>query len=198
MDIEDAHKLKILTTEETKEILLKFYDPITEHYILDRIDETCKEVTDVNEQIAYIRAGVIGKLVSECVSAFIVHYDLIMSGNFKSSLIKEIGEVSLKAYNDCTQVAISRIYRHRSVVEIELAGYKILGTLLEEFVTAVMEPDNFYSKNLLSLIPDQYQINGDSDYEKILSVLDFVSGMTDVFALELYRTIKGIELPGIH
>ncbi|MBN2596246.1 MAG: deoxyguanosinetriphosphate triphosphohydrolase [Marinifilaceae bacterium] len=198
MDIEDAHKLKILSTEETKDLLLSFYHPDKDKTILNRIDETCKEVTDINEQIAYIRAGVIGKLISECVGVFVDHYELIMEGKFQSSLIKEINEISLFAYKKCTQVAVSRIYRHRSVVEIELAGYKILGTLLDEFVTAVLEPENFYSRNLLSLIPEQYNLNGESDYGKIMSVLDFISGMTDVFALDLYRIIKGIELPGIN
>ena len=198
MDIEDAHKLKILSTEETKELLLSFYHPEKDKATFDKIDETCKEVTDINEQIAYMRAGVIGKLVSECVAVFVNNYELIMSGEFKSTLIKEINEDALQAYKKCTKVAISRIYRHRSVVEIELAGYKILGTLLEEFVTAVLEPDNFYSKNLLSLIPEQYDIESDTDYGKIMSILDFISGMTDVFALDLYRTIKGIELPGIN
>ncbi len=198
MDIEDAHKLKILSTEETKELLLSFYHPEKDKATFDKIDETCKEVTDINEQIAYMRAGVIGKLVSECVAVFVKNYDLIMSGDFTSSLIKEINEDAFQAYQNCTKVAISRIYRHRSVVEIELAGYKILGTLLEEFVTAVLEPDNFYSKNLLSLIPEQYDVESSTDYGKIMSILDFVSGMTDVFALDLYRTIKGIELPGIN
>ncbi len=198
MDIEDAHKLKILSTEETKELLLSFYHPDKDKATFDKIAETCKEVTDINEQIAYMRAGVIGKLVSECVAVFVNNYDLIMSGQFKSTLIKEINEDALKAYKICTKVAISRIYRHRSVVEIELAGYKILGTLLEEFVTAVLEPDNFYSKNLLSLIPEQYDVESATDYGKIMSILDFISGMTDVFALDLYRTIKGIELPGIN
>jgi dGTPase len=197
MDIEDAHKLNILSTAETKDLLLNFYDPEKDSSSLERIEETCQEVTDTNEQIAFIRASVIGKLVGECVNVFLNHYDAILKGTFNGSLIKEVEPTCKKAYKTCTGVAVQRIYRHRSVIEIELAGYKILGTLLEEFVSAVMEPDNFYSKNLLSLIPEQYDISGDSDYEKVMSVLDFVSGMTDVFALDLYRKIKGIELPEI-
>ena len=197
MDIEDAHKLKILSTAETKELLLNFYDQIKKKAILDRIAETCIEVTDINEQIAYIRAGVIGKLVGECVAVFINNYQAIMNGSFKGSLIKQTSETCLQAYKKCTGVAVNRIYKHRSVIEIELAGYKILGTLLEEFVSAVMDSENFYSSNLLSLIPEQYQLEGESDYEKVLSILDYISGMTDVFALDLYRKIKGIELPSL-
>lgn len=198
MDIEDAHKLKILSTDETKDLLLNFFHPEKEKRALDQIAETCEEVTDINEQIAYIRACVIGKLVTESVQVFEENYEEIMSGNFKGSLIKQTSETCLSAYKRCSKLAVSKIYKHRSVIEIELAGYKILGTLLEEFVSAVMDPDNYYSKNLLSLIPDQYDLEKESHYEKVMSVLDFVSGMTDVFALDLYRKIKGIELPGIH
>ena len=198
MDIEDAHKLKILDDKETKNLLLNFYHPDKENETLTKIRRTCLEVTDINEQISYIRAGVIGKLINECVNVFLVHYDDIMNGKLESSLIKMVNNTCAKAYESCTKVARNRIYKHRSVIEIELAGYKILGTLLEEFVSAVMEPDSFYSKNLLSLIPAQYDLPGKSDYSKVMSVLDFISGMTDIFALDLYRKIKGIELPGMN
>ena len=97
------------------------------------------------------------------------------------------------------EISISEIYAHRSVVEIEIAGYKIIGTLLEEFVGAVMNPDvkDNYSKKILSLLPEQYKAESDKTYMKIQSIVDFVSGMTDVFALDLYRKLKGISLPGV-
>jgi len=48
------------------------------------------------------------------------------------------------------------------------------------------------------LIPHQYNFAEDdvSAYEKTMSVLDFVSGMTDGYATEMYRYMKGIDLPG--
>jgi len=95
------------------------------------------------------------------------------------------------------EVSLKRIYNDRAVIEIEIAGYKILGTLLEVFITAVDHPDDFLSKKLLTLIPSQYQNPDSSMYGKIQSVVDFVSGMTDLFALNLYRKITGMELPGI-
>lgn len=195
MDIEDAHKLKILSTEETKQLLLNFYDKKENADTLKSINETCEEVSDTNEQIAYIRAGIIGKLIKECVTVFLANEKQIMAGEFTSTLIKELPKCSKLAYQNCTQVAVSKIYNHRSVLEVELAGYKILGTLLQEFVEAILNPKNFYSEKLLSLIPEQYNHKSDDDYLKIISVLDFISGMTDIFALDMYRTIKGIELP---
>jgi dGTPase len=60
-----------------------------------------------------------------------------------------------------------------------------------------MNQKDLYSKKILSLLPEQYKTDSDSVYLKIQSVVDFVSGMTDVFALNLYRKIKGISLPGV-
>ncbi|MFA8434157.1 MAG: deoxyguanosinetriphosphate triphosphohydrolase [Marinifilaceae bacterium] len=197
MDIEDAHKLNILSTEETKALFHSFYDERKDAKSLQRIAETCMEVTDTNEQIAFLRAGVIGKLVGECVDVFWENHESILQGEFKGSLIDALGGISKQAYQKCTQVAIRRIYQHRSVVEIELAGYKILGSLLEEFVDAILNRDSYYAKNLLSLLPEQYDVPDGTIFEKVQSILDFVSGMTDVFALDLYRTIKGIRLPEI-
>jgi dGTPase len=64
-------------------------------------------------------------------------------------------------------------------------------------VGAVIQPKSLYSKKVLSLLPEQYKTETGSTYHKIQSVVDFVSGMTDVFALDLYRKIKGISLPGV-
>jgi dGTPase len=52
-----------------------------------------------------------------------------------------------------------------------------------------------YSKMLLPRVPEQYDFEAKTTYEKVLSVLDFVSGMTDVYALDLYQKITGQSLP---
>ncbi len=120
-----------------------------------------------------------------------------LKGACNNSLIGSLNETQAKAMNLVKDISFSQVYNHRSVVEIEIAGYKIIGTLLEEFVGAIMNPKDTYSKKILSLLPEQYKTNCDSVYLKIQSVVDFVSGMTDVFALDLYRKIKGISLPGV-
>jgi dGTPase len=51
---------------------------------------------------------------------------------------------------------------------------------------------------LISLIPGQYVFQeSDSPYEKVMCLFDFISGMTDPYALKLYRNIRGIEIPSI-
>lgn len=193
MDIEDAHKLGILSTSKTKALFLSFFE---EDRIV-RFEKTMQRVSDPGEQIAYLRASVIGQLIDQCTEAFLSNYEAILSGDFKGSLIKAIDEKYRDAYKKCSRLAVTEIYNAPEVVEIELAGHRILTTLLDVFIDAVMFPNKSYSKQLLQRIPEQYDTSADSNYLKILSVIDFVSGMTDVYALDLYRVITGISLPGV-
>ncbi|WP_423130029.1 deoxyguanosinetriphosphate triphosphohydrolase [Gaoshiqia sp. Z1-71] len=197
MDLEDAHKLKILDFETTKDLFLNFYDLQDEKGIRDQIEKTFRAVSDRNEQIAYLRAGVINKLVNECIRVFNENQAAILNGSFQTPLIKGVGASSKTAMAKIGPISVEKIYRDRSVVEIEMAGYQILGTLLDEFIQAVLRPETGLSRRLLSLIPRQFRGEHQSNYEKILSVIDFVSGMTDLYALDLYRKIKGINLPVI-
>jgi dGTPase len=156
-----------------------------------------KRVTDKNEQISYLRAGVIGKLIHESMRIFEENYEAIFNRKFFKKPDRFVAKQTGSAMNQVKEVSFSEVYAHRTVVEIEIAGFKIIGTLLEEFVGAVVNPENKYNKKILSLLPEQYRPQSDSLYHKIQSAVDFISGMTDVFALDLYRKIKGISLPGV-
>jgi len=197
MDMEDAHKLKIVPYDTVIELFRNFFDKELDKSILSKIEQNFKIVTDRNEQVAYLRASVINKLVKECVEVFDSNMDAIMAGTFNTALIKKVTGSSKVAMDAIVPLSVEKIYRDRSVIEIEVAGYKILGTLLDEFINAVLAPKAGLSRRLLSLMPEQYTGDHQTDYEKIQSVIDFVSGMTDLFALDLYRKIKGINLPGI-
>ncbi len=195
MDIEDAHKLKILSYEETYELLTGFFDKEKEAKEFDKINEVFKEVSDRNERMAFLRAKVIGKLVNLCSDIFWKNHQQILDGDFTKGLIDHLSGKELEAMEVCKETAFKRIYKHPSVVEIEIAGYRILGTLLEEFIKAVTNPRDFYSKMLLPFIPEQFSTDENAPLiEKIQSVLDFISGMTDVYALDLYKKISGIGL----
>lgn len=196
MDIEDAHKLKILSHKETMDLYLNFYDQVQDKTILDGVAKTLKVVTDPNEQISYLRARVIGLLVENCVDAFMSNYDSIMAGSQEKSLIKEISPVASRAMKEVVDVSVNRIYCHSTVVAVELAGFRIISTLLESFSNAILHESN-YGKKLLKMFPDQYDASAGDDYTKLQSVVDFVSGMTDVYALDLYRKITGMSLPSL-
>ncbi len=193
MDIEDAHKLKLLTTRETIELFESFFDEKKKN----RAKDIYKIVTDTNEQIAYLRASVIGILVNECARVFIENEEAILNGTFEGALIKHIGDPYREAYNHCSEVAIHKIYRSRDVLDIELAGFHVISTLLDLMIDAVLSPEKAYSQLLINRVSSQYDIHSKTLYGRIQAVLDYISGMTDVYALDLYRKIKGNSLPAV-
>lgn len=193
MDIEDSHKLKILSFAETEHLLLSFFDEEIQQKIRQRIID--EELTDENEKVVYMRASVIGKLENECVAAFLAHEVEILAGTFEGSLIDHISECQKKAYKECEKISFSKIYQSKPVLDIELSGYKIMATLMEVFIEAAVNPSRFYSKQLLRRVSSQYDIENENLEERIMAVIDYISGMTDIYALDIYQKINGISLP---
>ena len=193
MDLEDAHKLKILSFEETARIMLSFFDETHQTNILNRIID--EGLTDDNEKVVYMRACVIGKLENECVQVFVDHEEEILNGTFKGSLIDSISEIPCQAYRHCAALSVERIYKSRPVLDVELSGYKIMETLMTHFIEAARHPERFYSKQLISRVSSQYDIDSPDLETRLMAVIDYISGMTDVYALDVYQKICGISLP---
>ena len=190
MDIEDAHKLKILTTEETTALLIGFFDEEEQKSIRQRL----ATLDDTNERIVYLRSVAIGLLETECVRVFVDNEEAILQGTFEGSLIEHISDTPRQAYQRCVATAVAKIYHAQMVVDIEIAGYKVITQLLDLMLEAVTHTDRTYSKILINRVSSQYDIKAQTLYERILAVLDYISGMTDIFALDLYRKINGMSL----
>ena len=193
MDIEDAHKLKIISYEETAHLLLSFFNEETRRQIHQRILD--EGVTDPNEKVVYLRARVIGLLESECVRVFVDHEDDILSGTFEGSLIDHISPLPQEAYRQCSQLSVIKIYRSKPVLDVELSGYQIIQTLMSRFIEAAVHPERFYSRQLIGRVSSQYDITAPSLETRIMAVIDYISGMTDVYALDEYQKIIGVSLP---
>ena len=193
MDIEDSHKLKILSFHETEELLLAFFDEDTRQHIRKRI--VTEQLTDDNEKVVYMRACVIGKLENECARAFIEHEEEILDGQFAGSLIDHISPRQRDAYRHCAAVSKERIYRSKPVLDVELSGYKIMETLMEQMVEAAVHPERYYSQQLICRVSSQYDIDAPDLETRLMAVIDYISGMTDIFALDIYQKINGISLP---
>ena len=193
MDIEDACKLHILTTEEAIQLLLGFFEGDR----LTHIQQVMRMVDDTNEKIAYLRSCIVGLLVDECSRVFLENEGRILDGTYHTSLIQDISAHARQAYADCSATAYRKIYKAKEVLDIELAGYHIFSHLIDSLTEAVMNPKHAYSQLLLQRIPEQYDTNAATTYGKIQCVLDYISGMTDVYALDLYRKITGMSLPAV-
>ena len=193
MDLEDAHKLKILSYDETATLMLGFFDEEARSHIVQRIAD--EQLADPNERIQYLRACVIGRLENECVETFLRHEEEILEGTMEGALIDHIDPLPREAYKECTRVSKKRIYKSQPVLDVELSGYRIMATLMELMTEAIEHPERYYSQQLIGRVSSQYDIESDNIETRLMAVIDYISGMTDVYALDVYQKICGISLP---
>lgn len=190
IDLEDAHRLKILSYQEVEALLLKLCnDP--------KLPERLSAIEDDDAKISLLRAKAISVLIFSCSDLFYQEQQSILAGDFNESLMDKIDEPYRSAMKEIAKISRQKIYNYPSVVQIEVAGFKVIGGLLEEFVPAYLNNDTHYHKKLVDLIPKQFHTKNQDTYSKLQAVVDFVSGMTDLYAVELFRKIKGISFPSI-
>lgn len=198
MDYEDGHRLGIISFEELKTDFLELLST-AEAVEMPQVHRHLEQLRgDKEEAVAYLRAKVITALVNACVGVFWQERSTILAGQYGQSLLDGaqgfrdvLRKIEKKSYQ--------RIYNHESVVKIELAGFEIMSGLIADLVEAVSLPAGKRQKRhakVLGLMPPYCQVEGPL-YEKIMGVLDYVSSMTDPYALELYRNLRGISIPGV-
>ncbi|MCH5225884.1 MAG: dNTP triphosphohydrolase [Muribaculaceae bacterium] len=193
MDIEDAHRLSILSTQEATEALLAFFEEPKR----SKLQRGMAHLDDPNEKISYLRSNVIGSLVEHTADSFVHNLPAIMDALPVGALVDLNPPLLREAYKACSEIAFSRIYCAPSVVDVDLAGNRIIEYLLDVLMEAVLHPEKNYSQLLLTKMPRQYDFNASTLYGRIQAVLDHVSGMTDVYALDLFRKLNGHSLPAV-
>jgi dGTPase len=199
IDFEDAHRIGILAYEEIQKSFLALITCINrKEDKLEEINAKVSEIKNPNEKIAYLRSRAINSLILEANDIFINNIPLILNGEFNNTLIGVLRQ-GCEEFRNIEATSDDKIYNHPTVVEIELAGYNVMYELLNLMIPSVIskikQRDKLKNKTI-ELIPQQYGLFTDdiSPYEKCMGVIDFVSGMTDLYATELYRKIKGIEI----
>jgi len=193
IDLEDGCRLGLVSIDEAIELMAPI---LQEQFNRDKANK----IVGVTEKLGVLRALTINKLVEECTALFLDQEATILEGKFDQALTDSIPSKDfLKAIS---KISIEKIYRARTVVEIEASGHAVLPGLLEEFVTTGQSLQGVKSsrkyENLQLMLPEEIrwelsQQSG-STYSMLRLIVDFVSGLTDRHALSLYRKIKGIAL----
>ncbi len=193
IDLEDGYKLGYLTLKEIEDLL-------TPLLMRSKMAETSlmkyKAIKDAGEKVGYLRALSISILIGETKEVFEQNYDSIMTGDFDAELTDLIKSVDL--LEGSIKKANIFLYQRQPVIEIELAGYEVIYGLLEKFMQIYLKPDHMLSKKLLRIMPEQFHAeDSDSNYCKLMRIIDFIARMTDSYALNLYRRLSGQSLPSV-
>lgn len=195
IDLEDSHRLGIIDTRTCIDVLLKLWNGLVPGRE-QRNAEILNTMGDKNEKISFLRAMVINALITRSTKLYQENFELIAEGKLTKPLLDIIAEES-PVIDEINEFSIENIYNHRNVVEIENAGYNVMYELLSHFVPPVVKLKEERTKSdnkALKLMPNQYHYDDKDTYYRVLGVLDYVSGMTDNYATDLYRKIKGIEI----
>jgi len=198
IDLEDGARMGRISFSDLEELLIAMIKP-DDLKGLNRIPQWEKL-----RRASFLRAKAISQAVEEVTSIFLDSEAKLLEGSFLGSLT-DAAPIN-EHFKRIESITIDKIYSTRSVLEIEAAGFEILPGLLDAFVGAVESlrdeqcPDRMKALKLSKLIPREfYEEEGvywRDPYVRLLSIVDFVAGMTDSYALTLYRRLKGFSLPG--
>ncbi len=199
IDFEDAYRTGNISYDEFKALLLKIISNSNESKFLDQLNKIKGE----KEKVEYLRAKAINSLIHEIVATFCCFEDQILKGEYDKDIIS--GIASSENLKEIKKLAKEKAYSSRKVIEIEAAGFHVLARLLQIFLTAIEDiafkgvgNASYKSKKILQLLPCQFLgVNRLPDidmYDRIIKITDFVSGMTDNYAVTLYKKITGISI----
>ena len=195
IDLEDAHRLGIVSRNVLEELFLPFFGEGDSYGSRNYVQRKLDAIKDDNQKVQLIRATWIGLMVQKMRDAFMANEAALLAGTLNKSLLDCLDERELGLVKKIDVLSREKVYSYKSVIEIEVAGYHIIGGLLKEFVGAVLKPSSAKSRHLLQLVSKQFPVTGADLYKDVQSIVDFISGMTDLYAMDLYRKITGISIP---
>ena len=198
IDIEDGYRLGHFTYDE---VLALFWPLVSDP---ERQRPRLEHIRDRKDRVEFLRAKVINEVVSATVDCFMDNEAAMLAGHFDVPLLDCLPmSAALDALVDC---AAQRIYCAPEGVSIQAAGFQVVSDLLERFSQVVDdvaehgERASPRSRMLIRLVPEQFigpaRVPVDDPYLRLLLLTDFVAGMTDSYAVSLYKKVTGISLPG--
>ena len=185
IDFEDGINLGLIEEDYALEYMSKLIHGINrdKYYALQH----------TKDRTAYLRAIAINALIDEAVALFLENEAAILNGDFKHSLLDKCKYEA--QINDIIKISVDKIYKSKEVLEKEVAGYRIIGDLLDVFITATNNNYNNNTSNydnlLVNLMPQEFVSESDSQYDRIMAVCTYVSRMSDSYAIRLRRKIFG-------
>lgn len=212
VDLEDAEEAGLVSRSDMAELLRPL--------LTEKLKAMSKEDLQ-QEPISKMRAYAVGTLMKAAMQVTEAHLDELREGTFSQALIDAIDEPLRAAHDALGDKVRETAYVDERVLQVEFAGFKVIGGLLDELMEA-LPPDlgegaplSASGKKLLKIFPKKYLlvrpapdfltfaaqadhetlVRALTPYERMMAITDYVAGMTDSYALEQYRVLRGVTLP---
>lgn len=202
------HELKEKPDDQAK------YNAIFEKIENNSPTPDLSEREQVLSKVKLFRNYIQGYLIKAAVHAFLEdYYEEIMNGDFGLQELLKDEEVLVKTLKDITR---RNCFACDEVLSLEVVGEEVIRELLDTFYKIVdfkdvenLEESAIYEGKLYHMISDNYKyiarfdydlnkyrdLKDINEYDKMHLIIDFVSGMTDSYAVMLYKKLLGISLP---
>jgi dGTPase len=198
IDIEDGFRLGHISYQEAVDLFWPILrEPSRQQARLQRIGGH-------KERVEFLRAKVINEAIQQARDCFLDLEASILAGRFDEPLLTRVPKRA--ELDRLLEIAQERIYCAPEVVEIETAGFEVISELLERFIQVLDDiaerGQGATPKSRMTslLVPEQFvgpaRVPSTALYTRLLRLTDFVAGMTDSYAVSLYKKVTGISLPG--
>jgi len=193
IDLEDGVEMNLLEYKEVEQLLLDL--------IGDDVPQDYFETTDedpARRRLAILRGKAIEIMVNSVAIAFVDNEAAILEGKLDSDLISLADKKVTTCIQSAKAIARQKIFREPKKALIEIGAYATLGSLLDAFLSAVDEvlegqTVSYKSQRILELIGRHAPKKDWDKYRAYLRVVDYISGMTDDYAVELAQAIRGLR-----
>lgn len=188
IDIEDAYKARLIEFNHAESLLASIAGPNLGRY---------QTLRDTGDRIQFLRSRAIGVLIAQTIDAFCERESALLKGELAGSILDHIP--ASEALQNIRNFSRQHIYGDARKVDLELSGFAVIRKLLAVLSDAILALENgghsapvpsFYVKSLLHRFSTNYSV-GNSRYENLRRLVDYVSGMTDGFAAAQFRTVVG-------
>lgn len=205
MDIEDGYNKKLIDIDDLYAVLKEIPS------IKNKIEEIYKDEkkyykNDITKMVNF-RIHIISVLVDLAASNFEKNIELIESGSYNKELIFDdpTNQLAKKLKGVCEE----KIFVSRDINYLEMTGHSVMKGILDYYLMLIFHPVKKYrnkvssliSKSILNAAYEENHLQGEKaiidnlpDYYKLRIVVDFISGMTDQFALDHYQKLSGQKI----
>lgn len=215
-DIEDGIQKKLISLYDIKRCLEEITSKNTAvEELIKKIKSCEKDARDIKEKELYekivvqrVKIFIQGKMIQETIKAFLENEESILNGGFNEELLDKGEYCGVK--NALKKLAFEEIYHSEERVYTDILADKVLKRLLDIFINGMLdcldngENASPTSRNIKKLVSKNHMINymreldeskneSDKIYATLKVCVDFISGMTDKFAVELYQKLEGIS-----
>jgi dGTPase len=194
IDLEDGLEMGLLRWDDIFQIIR----PVLKNSEVKDLEKHLKKMTD-GRKPGFVRGKVIDAYIEASVDAFMSNEQAFLKGKIKGDLISLCRPEIKNAVEEAKSYAKERIFAHPRKVELEIGAYDVMARLLSKLIPAAYawhqtqgNPRGKENQMLIDLIgAKNLPING-SLYDVLMAVIDFVSGMTDNYAVYLSKQFGGM------